>query len=473
MHTGPRTDLVIFGASGDLASRKILPAVSRLNERGMLPGPLRVIGVGRSELSAQRLEAMFGNLRSSGAIESAWVTLAYDTPASYQPLREAVTESPHVIYYLATPPSTFKPIVEALREAGLAESDGFLRQVVVEKPLGWDLASAQELDNQLRQAFGEDQIFRIDHYLAKDTVQNTLAFRFSNAIFEALWNRTLIESIQVTVAEEDDIASRAGYYEQAGAVRDMVQNHVLQLLALILMEPPRTLDAASIRRAKLEALMAMRPINLADAVRGQYEGYLDEPGVAADSRRETYVAARIEVDNWRWYGVPIYFRTGKTLRRRVTDAVIRFKDAPVLSVGGQRQQGIPTLLMIHVQPLEGVTLRIGAKRPGALFEMVAAGMDLEYARLSRRELPEAYEHVLSEVLAGVHTVFPSGEEIERQWALVDPLISAWEAAGHPETYQRGSWGPEGARELMIRTHGGRWINPGDEPGTWDPLSKSR
>ena len=467
MRGGPKTDLVIFGASGDLACRKILPALSRLSERGMLPGQLRVIGVGRSERPPERLQSLLSTSGRSQGIETEWVTLAYEEPASYSALRDAVSGSEDVIYYLATPPSTFTPIVTSLREAGLASKDGVECRIVVEKPLGRDLASAHALDDQLRKAFGEDHIFRIDHYLAKDTVQNTLAFRFSNAIFEAIWNRTLIESIQITVAEEDDIASRAGYYEQAGAVRDMVQNHVLQLLALILMEPPLTFDAANIRRAKLDALLAMKPINPADAVRGQYEGYLEEPGVAPDSRRETYAAARIQVDNWRWYGVPIYFRTGKALRRRVTDAVIRFRDAPILSLEGQLQHGIPTLLLIHVQPREGVTLRIGAKRPGARFEMVAAGMDLEYARLSRRELPEAYEHVLSEVLAGEHTVFPSGDEIERAWELVDPLISAWESAGHPETYHRGSWGPEEARELMIRTHGGRWINPGDEPGTWD------
>ncbi len=459
------TDLVIFGASGDLASRKILPALSRLSERGMLTPRLRVTGVGRSERRPQDLQALLGGSAGNSSVETGWVRLAYDVPASYAALRDVLSSSGSVIYYLATPPSTFEPIVASLAAAGLAGKDATQRRIVVEKPLGRDLASARAIEHELHEAFSEDQIFRIDHYLAKDTVQNTLAFRFSNSIFEAMWNRNLIESIQVTVAEEGGIDNRAGYYDQVGAVRDMVQNHVLQLLALILMEPPRTLDAANIRRAKLDALEAMSPIDPDDAVRGQYEGYLDEPGVSPDSRRETYAAARVTVDNWRWYGVPIYFRTGKALRRRVTQAVIRFRDAPLLSLQGERQRGIPTLLVIHVQPEEGITLRIGAKRPGARFEMVAAGMKLEYAQLSREELPEAYEHVLSEVLSGGHTVFPSGGEIERSWEIVDRLVSAWEAAGHPESYRRGSWGPEEAREFMIRTRGGRWINPGDEPGT--------
>ncbi|HEY4864855.1 MAG TPA: glucose-6-phosphate dehydrogenase [Candidatus Dormibacteraeota bacterium] len=461
---GVGTDLVIFGASGDLASRKILPAVARLAERGLLPSRLRVIGAGRSE-QPEHIWAPLQTSSRGSSIETRWVRLAYGEPDSYRELRETLAGSATVIYYLATPPSTFIPIVTSLAATGLANSEGGRsRRIVVEKPLGSDLASAREIDHRLREAFGEEQVFRIDHYLAKDTVQNTLAFRFSNAVFEAMWNRTLIESIQVNVAEEVTIGSRAGYYDQVGAVRDMVQNHVLQLLALILMEPPRTLDAANIRRAKLDVLLAINPIDPSTAVRGQYEGYLDEPGVALDSRRETYAAARLTVDNWRWYGVPIYFRTGKALPRRVTQAIIRFRDAPLLRLDSQPQRGIPTLLVIHVQPKEGVTLRIGAKRPGARFEMVAAGMDLEYSRLTREELPEAYEHVLSEVLAGGHTVFPSGEEIERSWEIVDPLIRSWESGGHPETYRKGSWGPEEARELMIRTQGGRWINPGDEPG---------
>jgi glucose-6-phosphate 1-dehydrogenase len=459
------TDLVVFGASGDLATRKIFPALRALADRGELSTPLRVIGVGRSNLSDERIQDLLGEPAQRDGITAKWIRLDYDSPESYEPLKAEVDGSAAVIFYLATPPTTFKPIVSALAQTGMAKKGDPTRRVVVEKPFGRDLESALEIEKTLAEAFEETQIFRIDHYLAKDTVQNTLAFRFSNGIFEPIWNRTLVDTIQLTVAEEGTIESRAGYYDEAGATRDMVQNHVLQVLALILMEPPITLDAPNIRRAKIDALRAMRPIDAAEAVRGQYEGYLEEPGVNRASRRETFVAARIHVDNWRWAGVPIFFRTGKALRRRVTEAVIRFKEAPTLSIDGQPQRGIPTLLLIRVQPEEGITLRIGAKLPGARFEMVPAGMSLEYSRLLQSELPDAYEHVLSELIAGGHSVFPSGEEIERSWEIVDPLLKAWEAGGHPERYVQGSWGPYGAAELISTGGGTRWIDPGDEPGT--------
>ena len=459
------TDLVVFGASGDLATRKIFPALSQLAARGELSTPLRVIGVGRSNLSDERIQELLGEPAQRDGVTAKWVRLDYGSPESYEPLKAEVDGSAAVIFYLATPPTTFNPIVTGLAQTGLARKGDPTRRVVVEKPFGRDLESALEIERTLSEAFEETQIFRIDHYLAKDTVQNTLAFRFSNGIFEPIWNRTLVDTIQLTVAEEGTIGTRAGYYDEAGATRDMVQNHVLQVLALILMEPPITLDAPNIRRAKIDALRAMRPIDPAEAVRGQYEGYLEESGVNRASRRETFVAARIHVDNWRWAGVPIFFRTGKALRRRVTEAVIRFKEAPTLSIDGQPQRGIPTLLLIRVQPEEGITLRIGAKLPGARFEMVPAGMSLEYSRLLHSELPDAYEHVLSELIAGGHSVFPSGEEIERSWEIVDPLLKAWEAGGHPERYQPGSWGPYGAAELISTGGGLRWIDPGDEPGT--------
>jgi glucose-6-phosphate 1-dehydrogenase len=275
----------------------------------------------------------------------------------------------------------------------------------------------------------------------------------------------MIESIQITAAEREDIGTRAGYYDQIGAVRDMVQNHVLQLLALVTMEPPTTFDPADIRKAKQELLRAVAPTDPALAVRGQYEGYLDAEGVDPNSRRETYAAARVVIENWRWEGVPIFVRTGKALRRQLTEAVIRFKDAPHLRVGGRSQRGIPTLLVIRFQPDEGILLRIGAKRPGGRFEMVPAGMKLEYNRLTRQELPDAYVNVLTEILAGGHTVFPSGREIERSWEIVDPLIQAWEAEGHPESYLPGAWGPRTADDLVAAAGGGRWMASGDEPGT--------
>ncbi|MBO0683988.1 MAG: glucose-6-phosphate dehydrogenase [Candidatus Dormibacteraeota bacterium] len=456
-------DIVIFGASGDLAQRKVLPALGTLGGDGRL----RVLGAGRSSLSSERFRDLVADASGSSALaaHSEWVRLDYDTPDSYSALKETLNSSKHpTVFYLATPPTTFTSILQGLTRAGLSER-GDDRRIVVEKPLGQDAASARELNQQLRELFDESQIFRIDHYLAKDTVQNVLAFRFSNSLFEPVWDRRMIESIQITAAEDIDIGQRAGYYDRIGAMRDMIQNHVLQLLALVTMEPPTTFDPADIRTAKAEVLRAVQPLDPSTAVRGQYEGYLDAEGVAPDSRRETFAAARVVLENWRWEGVPIFIRSGKALRRQLTEVVIRLREAPNLRVGGRRQRGIPTLLVMRFQPDEGILLRIGAKRPGTPFEVVPAGMKLEYKRLSRRELPDAYVNVLNEILAGGHTVFPGAREIERSWEIVDPVIQSWEADGHPEIYLPGSWGPSLAGDLVAAQGGGRWITSGDEPGT--------
>jgi len=458
-------DLVIFGASGDLARRKILPSLKHLAARNGTA--LRVIGAGRSEQTRDEFRDLVN--QSSGSSELAataeWVRLSYRDPASFAPVKELLDGAKTAIFYLATPPETFSDILGAVGNSGMATKGDPSRRIVVEKPLGHDLASARKLNSQLAAAFDEEQIFRIDHYLAKDTVQNVLAFRFSNSLFEPVWNRNLVDTILITAAEEEGIGSRAGYYDQIGAVRDMIQNHVLQLLALVTMEPPTTFDSDYIRRAKRGALRAMSPIDPTFAVRGQYEGYLDEKGVGPDSRRETYAAARVRIENWRWDGVPIFVRTGKALKRRATEIVIKLRDAPMLRVGGRRQRGIATLIVIRIQPDEGITLRIGAKRPGVRFEMVPAGMRLDYSRLTRIALPDAYENVLSEVIAGGHSAFPGGEEIELSWEIVDPLIKSWELEGHPEPYQKGSWGPQAADDLLASGGGGRWIISGDEPGT--------
>jgi len=458
-------DLVIFGASGDLTQRKILPSLGRLVARE--GQAVRVVGAGRSPKSTadfrEEVKQTSGNQKLSETAD--WVHLDYADPQTYTPLKEMVGSSASVIFYLATPPETFSDIVAALALCGLAKKADPTRRIVVEKPFGHNLASAHKLNAELAAAFEEEQIFRIDHYLAKDTVQNVMALRFSNSLFEPVWNRTLIETILITVAEEEGIGKRAGYYDQSGAVRDIIQNHMLQLLALITMEPPTTFDPEYVRRAKRAALRAMSPIDPTMAVRGQYEGYLDELGVAPDSRRETYAAMRVSIDNWRWDGVPIFLRTGKALARRVTEVVIKLRDAPMLRIAGRRQRGIPTLIVIRIQPDEGISLRIGAKRPGTKFEMVPAGMRLDYARLSKASLPDAYENVLSEVLAGGHSAFPGAEEIELSWEIVDPLIRAWEAEGHPEIYSKGSWGPRAADDLVADAGGGRWIVSGDEPGT--------
>ena len=461
----PRVDLVIFGASGDLAQRKILPSLKRLaSPDGM---ELRIIGAGRGAQSTTRfrdtVKKRSGSQRLAATAE--WARVDYKSQTTFAGLKKLVAGAAHVIFYMATPPETAGDIIRSLGQSKLTTKGDPTRRIVVEKPLGHDLESARKLNAQLAKTFEEQQTFRIDHYLAKDTVQNVLAFRFSNSLFEPNWDRTMIHSIQITAAEAGDIGTRAGYYDHSGAVRDMLQNHVLQVLALTVMDAPTTFDPVDIRKSKLEALRAVQPIDPAMAVRGQYEGYLDAPGVPRGSRRETYAAARLVIENWRWEGVPIFVRSGKALRRSVTEVVVRYRDAPHLRIGGRRQPGIPTLIVLRIQPDEGVLLRIGAKRPGTRFEMLPAGLKLEYKGLTKVPLPDAYENVLLEVLAGGHTMFPGGREIERSWEIVDPLIQAWEGSGHPESYARGSWGPGAADELVSQHGGGRWVASGDEPGT--------
>ena len=444
----PRVDLVIFGASGDLAQRKILPSLKRLaSPDGM---ELRVIGAGRTAMSTNAFRDIVKKRSASQrlAATAEWSRVDYKSQTTFAGLKKLITGADHVIFYMATPPETAGDIVRALAQSKLTKKGDATRRIVVEKPLGHDLESARKLNAQLAKAFEEQQIFRIDHYLAKDTVQNVLAFRFSNSLFEPVWNRNLVETIQITVAEKEGIGKRAGYYDQTGAVRDIIQNHMLQLLALVTMEPPTTFDAEYVRRAKRAALRAMSPINPGFAVRGQYIGYLDEEAVANDSRRETYAAVRLSIENWRWDGVPIFLRTGKALQRRVTEVVIKLRDAPHLRIGGNRQRGVPSLIVIRIQPDEGITIRIGAKRPGTRFEMVPAGMKLDYAALTKAPLPDAYENVLSEVLAGGHSAFPGAEEIELQWEIVDGLLKSWAAEG-----------PSGAR-----TPGGRGARK--PPTTW-------
>ena len=459
---GLPTEIVVFGASGDLSRRKILPALGRLAPHD----GIRVLGAGRSDVADASFRDLVASSSGNAGLAggASWVRVDYARPESYEELRRRLNGHGQVVYYLATPPDTFGSILSSLREAGLSQRGGEDR-IVVEKPLGHDASSSRRLNRQLEELFDERQVYLIDHYLAKDTVQNVLAFRFSNSLFEPVWSRTTIDSIQITAAEEDDIGSRAGYYDHTGAVRDMVQNHVLQLLALVAMEPPITLEPSDIRNAKLELLRAVQPLDPLTAVRGQYDGYLDADGVSPDSRRETYAAARVVIDNWRWYGVPIFIRSGKALRRRLTEVVVRLRDAPALRLGGRSQRPIPTLVIMRFQPDEGILLRIGAKRPGSPFQMVPAGLKLEYQGLTRQPLPDAYENVLSEVLAGGHSAFPSGREIERSWEIVDPVIEAWESQGHPEIYTRGSWGPGAGDDLVASHSGGRWLASGDEPGT--------
>lgn len=316
--------IVIFGASGDLTRRKILPALGRLVGRD--GHQVDLVGVGRGQLSTDRFREVVASASGSAelTVRTEWIQLDYSDPASFATLKGFVAGSRCIIFYLATPPQTFGDILSPIDLAGLAAKGDLTRRIVLEKPFGHDLASARKLNARLSAAFADEQVFRIDHYLAKDTVQNVLAFRFANSMFEPVWNRSLVETILITVAEEEGIGRRAGYYDQTGAVRDILQNHALQLLALITMEPPATFDPEYVTRAKRAALRAMSPFDPDLAVRGQYEGYLNEFGVAPDSRRETYAAVQVAIENWRWDGVPIFLRTGKALKRRATEVVLSF-----------------------------------------------------------------------------------------------------------------------------------------------------
>jgi glucose-6-phosphate 1-dehydrogenase len=456
-----RLGIVIFGASGDLARRKVLPAIGAVAPHGKV----RVVGAGRSEFSQPDFQRLVGQTTGSNELAAGarWVRLDYGAVGTYSGLREALGGRP-AIYYLATPPSMFSPILAAIAESGLAHrGDG--SRIVVEKPLGENAATARALDDQLQRLFDESQIYRIDHYLAKDTVQNILAFRFSNELFEPVWNRSVVDHIQITAAEDLDVGRRAGYYDHFGAVRDMIQNHVLQILSLVAMEPPATFNPVDIRRAKTQLLRAIRPIDPADAVRGQYAGYAETEGVAPGSRRETFAAAAVRIENWRWQGVPIFLRTGKALPRQLTEVVIRLRNAPHLRLDDQQVACIPTLIFLRLQPHEEVSIRIGAKRPGGQFQLVPAGLELRYGALAGGRLPDAYENVFSEVLTGGHNVFPGPREIERSWEIVDPLLDSWERSGRPESYARGSWGPGAADDLIGRLGGGRWITSGEEAGT--------
>ena len=453
------SSVVIFGASGDLSNRKILPALGRLSANR----DLRVVGVGRRAMTREQFCDLVA--RSSGSpvlgASARWVQLDYAAEDAYRHLSDATnTEGRPMVFYLATPPAVFGSILAGLSACGLVRrGDG--NRVVVEKPLGHDAGSAAAINQQLAQLFDESQVYRIDHYLGKDIVQNLLAFRFSNPLFESVWNRNLVDSIQITVAEQIDIVERAGYYDEVGAVRDMVQNHILQVLSLVTMEAPTSLNPVDTRAAKLALLRAVHPLDPAAAVAGQYDGYRRTEGVPSDSRRETYAAGKVSIENWRWQGVPIFFRTGKAMARQVAEVVVRLKDTPRLRVSDLILDSIPALVVIRIQPDEGIVLRIGAKHPGPQFDLVPAVMRLDYRMVANERLPDAYDNVLGEILAGGQLEFPGPDEIVQAWQIVDPLLSDWESRGQPETYARGSWGPRAADDLIAAGGGGQWLDATD------------
>jgi len=474
--------LVIFGASGDLARRKLIPALFNLYKRDLLPRKFNVVGFARShmtdvEFRKRACEAIGESCE--GAPESIerfaagfhYVRGGYEDASSYGLLAKKLSGfgarqeggGCHV-FYLAIPPKLAPDVVSRLAAAGLVtectEGEACAR-VIVEKPFGYDLESARALDQRLSEFLKESQIYRIDHYVGKETVQNMLVFRFANAIFEPVWNRDFIDHFEITTAESIGIEGRAGYFDEAGALRDVFQNHLLQMMATVAMEPPSRFDAVSVRSEKVKLLGAIRHADPADpcagVVRGQYAGYVDEPGVRAGSQTETYVAARLSVDNDRWRGVPFFLRTGKKLARRVSEIAISFKRVPGSMFAPFIAEGVyPNVLVFNVQPEEGISLSIQAKTPGPKLCMDTLSMDFRYGDL-KLDLPDAYERLILDCMQGDQMLFIRSDALELSWSLVDPIRKAWDAGrGCPLfVYEPGTSGPPSALDLMEKD-GGRW-----------------
>ena len=484
------TTLTIFGATGDLSKRKLLPAIYNLAHEGALPERFNLIGSSRGRMSdddfrklaresIQRfsrrkpddkvLDALLSNVR--------YVTGSFDDPQVYEQLSRcnaAFDDDAGIVfnrvYYLSTAPSFFPVIVGKLGEHGLDHNEGSEVRVVIEKPIGTNLWEAKALNGAVLDVLDEEQVYRIDHYLGKETVQNMLAFRFANGLFEPIWNRNFIDYVQITAAEDIGIGTRAGYYDTSGALRDLVQNHMLQLLTLLCMEPPVSFSADEVRDEKVKVLHAIHPPAPADvatmAVRAQYsagvsggedaKGYLDEDGVPDGSTTETYAALRLEVDNWRWAGVPIYVRTGKRLARKVTEIAVTLKPVPHLAFQQDGSVGVqPNQIVLTMQPNEGVSISLGAKIPGTRMRIRPVNMQFLYGTAFMSESPEAYERLIMDAMRGDATLFTRDDEVEAQWRIVDPILEAWSSTPGPlPQYPAGSGGPEEANALLEPGH--RW-----------------
>jgi len=470
--------LVIFGASGDLAKRKLIPALYNLYKRDLLPEKFNVVGFARSDMT----DGEFRERACSAIGESCegapsdierfgknfhYVRGGYDDPASYESLAKKLSglgaekerQGCH-LFYLATPPKIAPDIVSHLAGAGLLTECGEGRacaRVIVEKPFGYDLESARALDQRLGEYLKESQIYRIDHYVGKETVQNMLVFRFANAIFEPVWNRDFIDHVEITTAESIGVEDRAGYFDEAGTLRDVFQNHLLQMMATVAMEAPSEFSADAVRNEKVKLLSAIRPVDPADpcagVVRGQYAGYRGERGVREDSRTETYVAAELMVDNDRWRGVPFFLRTGKKLARRVGEIAIFSKRVPHSMFAPFMPEGIyPNVLVFNVQPDEGISLSIQAKAPGAKLCMDTLSMDFRYRDVGL-DLPDAYERLILDCMQGDQMLFIRSDALENAWSIVDPIRKAWDSGrGCPLcAYEPGSWGPGCAEDLMKKS----------------------
>jgi len=497
--------VVIFGASGDLTRRKLIPALYNLARHDLLPEHFAVLGFARREWAVEEFRA---SMRASvedyakDAFEpERWEWLAsrifyqrgdFSTGADYAVLASRLEEldaelgtSSNYLFYLATAPRFFGTVVEKLGEVQLCcDTRNATRRVIVEKPFGHDMESARALNRELREYLDETQIYRIDHYLGKETVQNLLVFRFSNGIFEPIWNSRYVDHVQITVAETLGVEGRGGYYDRAGALRDMVPNHIFQLISLVAMEPPISFDAEAVRDEQSKALRAIQPMSeedvLTKTVRGQYGAgevsgralpdYRAEAKVEPDSKTETYVAMRLEVDNWRWKGVPFYLRVGKAMPRRVTEITVQFKSPPFVLFRDTTLEGLtPNQLVINVQPDEGITLHFGAKIPGAKMRIGSVDMDFKYEEHFGREPATGYERLLYDAVVGDQTLFQRADMVEVGWSVVAPVLDIWEAlpARDFPNYGAGTWGPEDA-ERLIRRDGRAWRSvAGDDAGAAD------
>lgn len=487
--------LVIFGGSGDLAKRKLVPAVYNLCLDGVLPSSYAILGLGRKPLSDEDFRATcrdgITKYSRQKLDDEKWkwfeqrlfyLSGGIDDPGTYQNIKtrcekiEAELKLPgNRIFYLAIPPASFAPACNGLKDAGLIQPAGSrtpFSRVIVEKPIGHDLASAQEINSTIGQVFHESQIFRIDHYLGKETVQNLLVIRFANSIFEPIWNHKYIDHVQITVSEAEGVGTRAAYYEEAGALRDMVQNHILQLLCLVAMEPPYSLDPDVVRNARIDVLRCLKPIVGKDVdrfvVRAQYSsgkvhgtevpGYRREPGVSPDSTTETYVALKVFVENWRWAGVPFYLRTGKAMAKRASEIAVQFKDIPqILFNANPAAPQAPNVLTLRIQPEEGLSLRIMSKVPGSRTQTHPVEMHFKYGEAFGAPSPEAYERLLLDVMAGDASLFMRRDAVEASWAWITGILDGWKEHGTrwlPE-YQAGSWGPVEA-DRLIQNDGRTW-----------------
>lgn len=480
--------LVLFGATGDLTRRKLAPALYALHRDGLLPKDFHILAYARRDKDDQAfrddLKAAIQEFAPKMPTEGeAWESFAsiisyqrgeFDAPEGYQGLKERLSQIDRErgapcnrLFYLAIPPEQYETVITHIGEAGLntpAPQCGKWVRIIIEKPFGYDLPSSHQLNDALLKYFTEEQIYRIDHYLGKETVQNILVFRFANELFEPLWNAKYVDHVQITVAEKIGLEGRGNYFDEAGETRDMVQSHAMQILALTAMEPPASLDANAIRDEKVKAVRSIRPIKPEDVasatVRGQYEGYDKEQGVRPGSKTETYAALRLNIDNWRWSGVPFYIRAAKSMPTRVTEVAVQFKAIPqVLFARMDRAGTQPNVLVIRIQPDEGIFLQIGAKEPGP--SMVLKPVDLHFLykeAFPNAPIADAYERLLLDAIRGDASLFSRGDEVEASWSLLTPILQAWkERPQDVQTYKPGTWGPEAADALLGA--GRKWREP--------------